>query len=197
MIDYDVNEYNFRGLIEWAVGRNLPEFWHQTYSHELYTRENDQSSPFHKRFYDNYYCLESTYKRFIEQVITPLIGEPVVFQKVPSFRVHLVGNVAVGEEHKDSDYSHSTDEQNFWLPITHAYDTNTIWIEGQPQNLNYGQVLHFDGANKMHGNKTNDTPITRVSIDFRVIPLSRYKDSERFSINTELPMKIGGYWDKL
>ena len=35
-----------------------------------------------------------------------------------------------------------------------------------------GQMLVFDGANLEHGNRINRSDETRVSFDFRVIPLS-------------------------
>lgn len=194
---YNKSKYNFLGLTRWALGVDDLASLHRLYSHELFGRENDQSTPFHKRFYDNLYCLEDTYKRFIREFITPIVGEDIIYQRVPSFRVHLVGNVAVGEEHKDSDYSHPTTEINFWLPLTPAFGTNTIWVEGEPQELNVGEVLEFDGANKMHGNKTNIEPYTRVSFDFRVIPKSKFTPSERQSINTKLKMDIGGYYEAL
>jgi ectoine hydroxylase-related dioxygenase (phytanoyl-CoA dioxygenase family) len=55
-------------------------------------------------------------------------------------------------------------------------------------------VLVFDGANLKHGNYVNRTGSTRVSFDFRVIPRSRYVDSDRTSVNTGVPFKVGGYF---
>ena len=46
----------------------------------------------------------------------------------------------------------------------------------------------------MHGNKDNTTGETRVSFDFRVIPISRYIDSNHNTINTKIPFSIGGYY---
>ena len=163
----------------------------------LVTRKTDQSNPFQKKFYSIGNGFYSVYHDFIKWFVEPMIGDGAVFQKIPTFRIQMPNNKGVGAKHKDSDYSHSPDEQNFWLPVTKAYDTNTMWVEGEPKELEYGQVLHFDGANKIHGNKPNTTPDTRVSLDFRIIPLSSYKPDERTSINTKLPMKVGGYWDQL
>ena len=47
----------------------------------------------------------------------------------------------------------------------------------------------------MHGNKDNVTSQTRVSFDFRVIPKSRYINSNHLTINTKIPFGIGGYYD--
>ena len=37
-----------------------------------------------------------------------------------------------------------------------------------PIKCDYGQFVHWDGNNLLHGNKFNDTNKTRLSIDFRV-----------------------------
>ena len=87
--------------------------------------------------------------------------DEIIYQKIPTFRVHLKDNQAVGEWHRDRDYNHGKSEINIWLPFTDAYDTNTIWIESEedkndfkPYNVSYGEVLVFNGANLIHGNKT-------------------------------------------
>lgn len=166
---------------------------------DVYTRETDQQSPFHTRFYHYFkeHPIQSAYENLIREVVQPYIGEPIVYQTVPSFRIQFPKNKGVGEKHKDSDYSHSTDEINFWLPLTDTKKTNTIWIEGEPQLVKYGEILVFDGANKEHENKVSEEVGTRVSFDFRVIPKSKFKPSDKRSINTNLKMDIGGYWSEL
>jgi len=166
---------------------------------DVFKRENDQKTPFHARFYHHFPLMgiNDSYKNLIREVIQPYIGEDVVYQAIPSFRIQFPNNLAVGEKHKDSDYSHSKDEINFWLPLTDAKATNTLWIEDKPYPVKYGEILVFDGANKEHENKINKEGYTRVSLDFRVIPKSKYKPSDRKSINTNLPMSVGGYWAEL
>lgn len=184
---------------------NLPDTLYMEALHtiwkpeDVFKRENDQKTPFHSRFYHHFPLLgiQNAYQNLIREVIQPYIGEEVVYQAIPSFRVQFPDNLAVGEKHKDSDYSHSTDEINFWLPLTDTKNTNTLWIEDKAYPVKYGEILVFDGANKEHENKINKEGYTRVSLDFRVIPKSKYKPSEKKSINTKLPMSIGGYWAEL
>lgn len=166
---------------------------------EVFKRENDQQTPFHTRFYHYFkeHPINSAYENLIREVVQPYIGEDVVYQTIPSFRIQFPDNLAVGEKHKDSDYSHSTDEINFWLPLTDAKNTNTLWIEDKAYPVAYGEILVFDGANREHENKVNKEGYTRVSLDFRVIPKSKYKPSVKTSINTKLSMSIGGYWSEL
>ena len=64
-------------------------------------------------------------------------------------------------------------------------------------NTNVGEFVKWDGANLKHGNKINDTGNTRVSFDFRVMPLSKYKDNNRESVSVNTKMKIGDYFTKL
>ena len=145
----------------------------------------------------------------MEDVIKPRFGEKIVYQKIPTFRVHLPGNIAVGEFHKDKYYrnvewANKVKEINYFVPLTKAYDTNTIWVESEedrgdftPMECEYGGCIEWDASNLNHGNKDNSTNDTRVSFDFRVIPLSRYIDSNHVTINTKIPFGIGGYYEVL
>jgi ectoine hydroxylase-related dioxygenase (phytanoyl-CoA dioxygenase family) len=130
--------------------------------------------------------------------------DEIIYQKIPTFRVHLKDNQAVGEWHRDRDYNHGKSEVNIWLPFTDAYDTNTIWIESEedkndfkPYNVSYGEVLVFNGANLIHGNKTNIEHDTRVSVDFRIVNPTEFIPSTKGSINTNTSFDIGGYFQKL
>lgn len=125
----------------------------------------------------------------------------IVYQTVPTFRVQIPGNLSVGEFHTDKDYNHGEEEINWWIPVTRAYGTNTVWIESEPNKKDYqpyelgpGQALIFSGANLSHGNKVNDTPHTRVSLDFRVVPARDFKSRDTESMIRKLKMDIGGYF---
>ena len=47
----------------------------------------------------------------------------------------------------------------------------------------------------MHGNKQNTTQNTRVSVDFRVIPLSKYNEEDGSAIYTKMKFQIGDYYE--
>lgn len=143
----------------------------------------------------------ATYRKFVQRLQT-IIGEELVFQKKPTFRIHLPGNLSVGNYHRDRDYSHPIEEINVWVPVTNARRTATIWIESeyekndfQPKELNVGEFLVFDSALK-HGNEINREEYTRVSFDFRVIPKSLYSGSERITANRGHKLTIGEYYDQ-
>ena len=143
-----------------------------------------RSTHFHKLYYEKIKDTQfyEMYQDLIQKVIAPLFDDEVIYQKIPTFRVHMKGNLAVGAFHKDSEYSHDIHEINIFLPLTDAYENNTIWVESEidkadymPMNAKYGEFVVWDGANLMHGNKINNTDISRVSIDFRVLPKKSYE----------------------
>lgn len=163
-------------------------------SDRLATRETDQSTPYHKLFYENFDIIAPAYRK----LVLDLLGsgtEEVYVQRVPTFRVHLHNSVAVGTWHRDRDFGHDPSEQNYWVPLTRAYGNNTLWVDNEPVETEYGEVIVFDGANTWHGNVVNDTPTSRVSMDFRTIPRENYRASDRKSVSFGMPFLLGEYWD--
>ena len=60
----------------------------------------------------------------------------------------------------------------------------------------YGEAIRWDGANCRHGNKQNDTGLTRVSFDFRVLSKQVYDTSQpKESITQGTKFEIGKYYD--
>ena len=175
---------------------------------EVFKRENDQSTSYHRMFYKWIREDETLelYDKFIHNVIRPLYDEKIIYQSIPTFRVCYPNNIAVGEFHKDKHYrnrewAEQVNELNYFLPITNAYDTNTIWVESiedkgdySAMNCNYGEIIQWDGSNLMHGNYINKTGKCRISVDFRVIKKSKYIDSDHETINTKIKFGIGGYY---
>jgi hypothetical protein len=219
-IKYDVSVYNFANMVEECffkqntIKLNLihtfkDEIGNSFGSLEIFTRENDQSTQFHKKFYElaRSNQFSTLYDGFIKNIVRPLYSESIIYQKIPTFRIHMPNNIAVGEFHKDKQYrdvkwAEAVCEDNFFLPFTDAFDTNTIWVESEedkgdfsPMMCNYGETIQWNGSNLMHGNKLNSTQYTRVSVDFRVIKYSNYIPSENTSINTKVQFKLGGYYN--
>ncbi len=202
-IDYSTEQFNFRKCIEKMMGHEDLENLHEVQSYTLLDREHDQSTIWHRKYYDQFAEFQIIYLDFIKNFVKPLLGiDKLVYQKIPTFRVHLVGNVAVGEWHKDRTYHHGRTEVNFWLPFTDTYGNNTIWSESEedlgdyaPYSVNQGQIFVFDGANLNHGNKLNDTNHCRLSVDFRIVDFDKFTPSSEGSINLNTKFDIGGYFD--
>jgi hypothetical protein len=162
---------------------------------QVTTREDDQRTVYHARFYDNLDLVLPLYRQLLATLLGDRLSE-VYYQRVPTFRVHLRGSLAVGTWHRDRDFGHDPAEVNYWTPMTRAYDTNTVWIDEKPVTAGYGDVVTFDGANLLHGNKVNESPTSRVSFDFRTIARSAYKPSDRASISAGIPFLLGQYWEE-
>jgi len=217
-INYITEDYPFREIVEcWFENEGILPMpglssLHFEKTYDLFERENDQSTIWHNYFYKMIRKDDSfndIYKIFLEDKIKPRFNEEIVYQKIPTFRVHLPGNIAVGEFHKDKHYrnekwANQVQELNYFLPLTKAYGTNTIWAETEEDlgdykdiRANYGECVEWDASKLTHGNKQNTTSVTRVSFDFRVIPKSRYIESNHLTINTKIPFGIGGYYEVL
>lgn len=214
VINYNTSKFNFKEIIQKSLNTKTLAFIHKNDDfvyNEKFERKNDQSTHYHKLYYDFSRTdeFQNMYKSFIEEIIKPEFGEEVVYQTIPTFRLHFPGNIAVGEYHRDRNYrdekwARDVKEVNFFLPFTDAFGTNTIWVESeedkqdfQPIEVEYGQIVMWDGSNLLHGNKTNEERTTRVSFDFRVMPISRYKPSTKGSINTGTEFALGGYYSKI
>jgi len=153
LLSYNTENYEFGSLVcNWMSTDDLSEL-HNIRQYEHFVRSNDQSSIWHKKFYAmirSDQAFNDIYLNFLANEIKPRFGEEIVYQKIPTFRVQLPGNVSVGEFHKDRDYrnldwANKVKEVNYYVPLTDAYGTNTIWAETEdgkgdfiPMNCKYG-----------------------------------------------------------
>jgi hypothetical protein len=213
-INFDTKNFDFKKLISHKFDVDDLEHIHESddfnYQH-IFKRENDQSTHWHKQFYELARTSEflNLYYDFIKCVIKPLYQNGIVYQAIPTFRLQFPNNIAVGEYHKDKNYRNGdwaakVKELNYFLPLTRALNTNTIWAESiedfgdySPMNAEYGQVIQWDGCNLKHGNKENVEGFTRISMDFRVISKETYIPSNHTTINTKTLFEIGGYYNEM
>jgi hypothetical protein len=203
VLAYDTDKFPFMKLVEETVGFDL-ERLHELQDYPMFSRELDQSTDFHRKFYSNFNnSLNDIYLEFLKNVIYPYIQDDLVYQRIPTFRVGFPNNVWVGEYHRDSWYGHPNEELNFLVPFTDMYGSKSLYVESEsskgdfkPQTVNYGQILHFNHTECTHGNEINQEGTTHVSFDFRVIPYHLYNDNlGGKSINTGMEFKIGSYFD--
>lgn len=182
---------------------------------ELFKVGADSSTIFHDAFYkklnSGWEVFISTYENLVKFVIEAegLNEEEYIYQRLPTFRVHLPNNLAVGDFHRDMDFNHPRGEINFVVPITPMYGTNTIWCERAPgkgehhpiPRIEPGTLFRFDGNQLNHGNLVNKTGNTRVSIDFRILSFESYDSynqspSNAGSLTTDCKFSIGSYYEK-
>jgi hypothetical protein len=204
VLSYDVGRFPFAEVVASILDVETLSTVGRDSGYDLLSRERDQQTAFHECFYRSVDSFLPLYRRFLVEYVNPLVAEEIVFQRVPTFRVHLPENVAVGTFHVDSDFGHGPGEVNLWLPFTDAWDTNAVWIESapglgdyQPAAVRYGEVLVFSGVGLRHGNRLNTTGHTRVSVDFRVLRRSEYRPRDDASVNAGLRFRIGEYFAEL
>ncbi len=211
---YDKEKYNFRSLVEEALelphsNRSLESL---RYEYEPFTMENNSDTVLHKKFYDKLRAgwpeFHATYDSFVEEVIVPIYGSrDFIYQTTPTFRVHLVGNWVVPEFHCDSQsgYNHPDGEINIQIAVTDMYGTNATWAESvpdlgdyAPMEMFWNQFTIFNGNECRHGNKINKSDITRVSFDFRILPLQHYEPAAAGeSGTTKMRFIVGEYYKEL
>lgn len=209
-IKYDVRSFPFRTYVEKFLEFNDLERIHEQFMFKGRLTSSmgnipDQGQYLHKKFYsemDSDPSFKFLYDEFIKKIVAPHFSQ-ILFQKYPTFRVHQPDNICVFKWHKDSDFNHSPKELNIFMPITHAYDTNTIWAESEegseeyaPIEANYGEIVIWKGAVLKHGNKINVTSMTRISFDFRILELSDYiHEANKASVSKGNKFVRGDYFD--
>lgn len=206
-IPYYAQTYDFVKVVEDLFETNRLQDLHEEHR-ELFKVGADSVTAFHNKFYDKYRAgweeMETLYEKFIEDVISPLYGEDFLYQRFPTFRVHLNGNVAVGAFHNDASFGHPAGEINYIIPLTNSYDTASVWIESEPGKEDFfavymmiGQLIQFNGNQLTHGNKVNVEGRTRCSMDFRVLPISKYDaENNSESITRHTKFKDGEYYKR-
>jgi ectoine hydroxylase-related dioxygenase (phytanoyl-CoA dioxygenase family) len=159
----------------------------------------DSESVWHRRAYANFALIEEKYRIFVAHIASRLLKDiplsEILYQRVPTFRVSLPGNMAVGEFHRDTDYGHTPEEINCWVPCTPAYGSNTLHIDGEPVFIDPGEIFVFAGS-ALHGNVKNETDSSRVSFDFRLLRRAHFIPNDRRSHNLGTRMIIGEYWSE-
>jgi len=210
---YSLEKYNFVSLFRELFKRENLQYLHEDLDEEYDFFDapgKDSDTLFHRIFYNkmraNWPEFLDQYKNFIREFIAPLIGakDELIYQKWPSFRVHLPNNVAVAGWHRDGDYNHPHGEINFILAITDMFESNTTISESSPRKMDFrqlelgpGQVVRFDGNQCIHGNLPNKTGVTRVSFDFRVMLPEDYIGEDHLgqSLSKGNKFLIGHYYE--
>jgi len=211
-LQFDTQDHNFLKSIQALFGVAKLENIHENLGNlRQFTMKSNSDTKYHKLFYsrlkNDWPEFEKLYDDFMRGVVYKEVQEEFIYQKWPTLRIHVTNNWATPEYHRDSQegYNHPLGEINFLLPLTRCYDTNTLWTESAsdkgdfaPVKMEWGDLVTFNGSECRHGNKINDTPTSRVSFDFRVLPL-RYYDPTAIKISqtTNTRFEVGHYYKEL
>jgi len=207
-------DYNFISIVENLYNIEL-KYLHtkKEKEYELFTKiGKDSETEFHNKFYNKLRAgweeIQTEYDNFIINEILPFLNlEDAMVQKFPTYRVMLPNNVAIVVNHYDSDklHKHPTGEINFVYALTDMFDTNTINVEKMPRLGEYEKIILkasecicFNGNKCLHNNEINKTDFTRISFDFRILPLNYYdKTNSCNSATVKTKFSEGGYYKKV
>lgn len=188
------------------------------YHKQLHEWKKDRESIFVKRFHeyvDKYTRFQDEYHQFIREYIKPLFPNEthLAIQKTPNIRFSLPKNAAIGCDpndppeiiglHCDRDFGHHTTEQNFIIPITAMFSTNSIFYDPNdppitdplqfvPLSLEPTQFAQAYFNEIRHCNRINQTGHTRISFDIRIIPFSKYQENKNELKGTKF--ELGKYY---
>jgi len=157
---------------------------------------NEIDTDLHIKFYNDIktndtfkklYCsfIKDIYKKFFPN------EKYMIFQSFPSVRFQFMKSVTI-PPHKDSDHlsNHPLGEKNFLIPITEMKNTNSIYIESEPDKKDFksthlqpGDLYYFNGNMCTHYNKSNLEDKLRISLDFRIM---LYEDYKKYVTNSDL-----------
>jgi hypothetical protein len=147
------------------------------------------------------------------ELLGVLAGPDAFIQGMPNIRIHSpLDPASVVPFHSDVLYGHSPEEVNYWVSLTPAYGTNSLWMADPYQTENIHDSLKQRQLNleefeelargtarpieaagpgiftfccaQVHGSVLNETDHTRVSIDIRVLGAGRRANVK----------KVGGYF---
>jgi len=218
---YDLERYPFHSRVQdmFKFNLSLEAIHYLLKDNTQVSFNNDTKTMFQEVFYGSpdYGAFRDLYYRFVQAEIFKLFPEEtaLVVQKDPCFRVCVPDNTALGVKvedvegriglHCDADYNHPQTEHNFILGITEMWDTNSVYIESEPQKGDYmplllrrNQYAMFYGNKCRHHNVKNVSCQSRVSIDFRVIPFSKYDATyDKVSVHGKRAFVIGDYFIKM
>jgi hypothetical protein len=219
-IPYDTSKYDFQGVLQRIFNVENLQYVHtlQPSLHEQVTFHEDTKTWFHKHYYSSpiYGELLNVYDSFVRDIILPRYTDSAYAVQVdPSFRIGIPNNTALGIRdnerterigfHCDADYNHQPGEINFIVPLTPMFDTNSVFVESEPGKEDYhsintsiGNAFCFYGNKCKHYNVKNETGVSRLSIDFRIIPMSQYDHNwNAESVHGKRPLTLGGYFKRI
>lgn len=209
--DYNKNKYDFREQISKIFEidiSQLDKVHTHGYHYDVFQEFGpDTQTWYHETFYEYLKSdkggeMKSMYDILIKEVILPYLGlNEALVQKFPSFRIQLPENVAVAKRHNDHSLGHPYGEVNFTYTITDMNETNAILIEKTtgkndfvPMEMEANNIICFNGNQNLHFNNVNKTGKTRMSMDFRVLPMNYIPEQETSSHSTNTKFADGGYY---
>lgn len=191
---YDINQHKFIQYFKDLYNEENLDMLHLKSTDYNYLKDklelgglNDTDTDLHIKFYNEIKTnntFKKLYCKFIKDIYKEFFPNEkyMIFQSYPSVRFQFMNSVTV-PPHKDSDHlsNHPLGEKNFLIPITEMKNTNSIYIESEPDkkdfksiHLKYGDLFYFNANMCTHYNEPNNEEKLRISLDFRVMLYDDY-----------------------
>ena len=185
---YNISEYNFVSLVKEILNIDDLTQLHIECKKEyqLFKKfDKDNKVEFHDYVYGTLQSeggndIKQMFNQFITEVILPYLDiEEAKVQSFPTFHIHLPNNVAVALPHHDHELRPPVGEINFTIALTNynMCGSNIVCMEKMPRSevctekLEPNNCIYFNGTLCQHYNPVNTTGQTRMSMDFRVLPV--------------------------
>jgi len=203
IFNYNVESHPFINFFKKLYNENNLNMLHLKSKDYIYYQNklelgglNEIDTDLHIKFYNNIKendTFKKLYCRFIKDIYNEFFPNEkyMIFQSFPSVRFQFQKSVTI-PPHKDSDNlsNHPIGEKNFLIPITEMKNTNSIYIESEPDkkdfksiHLQEGELFYFNGNMCTHYNKSNLEDKLRISLDFRIM---LYDDYIEYVNNSDL-----------
>lgn len=156
---YDVTVFDFAGeirrlLVDKGViqpkQQTLPlEQLHAILSEDKKALDESELNGVSRAFYDTDDRFVQLYYRFVREVIAPLFEADLYFQATPTIRFQFpyqAGFTWKPRIHTDIMLGHPPHEVNIWIPLTRAYETNSMMIAHVDDSMLLLRELDFDFA---------------------------------------------------
>ena len=212
IIKFNKNTIKLKESLKRILNTDILEDVHLLYtkdtSRTLFDKYNANTTEYHNIFNNNKSLFKEDYENIIKHIKDTEYKDEefIIYQTFPALRVSIPGNISVGEIHIDADYNHPKEEINYWMPITELNEINTVWHESEPNKgdfkpliINYGEIAEVYFNQCRHFSKVNTTNKTRFSLDFRIIPGSKWHTTDKNieSMFHNVKFIIGKYYKKM
>lgn len=151
--------------------------------------------------------LDATLREFVRDAVLPAVDgtahgwDALVYQGTPSLRIHMPRTRPSIGLHRDFDYYHQPTEINIWVPLVPlASGTNSLYCESAPGRGDFrpfearlGELVRFYGNQHAHFAMVNESDVTRVSLDLRVVPAPLFQPAWA-SPQGDVHFRLGGYY---
>ena len=200
VIEYNAAYYQFKLMFEGCLGPLEDIHANHDLKPSPYNTKGGIQDPDDNTFYGlieklfkevvhNGWEFKLRWKEFQLKVLKPIFGEEkIVVQELPSIKIFPSGYEWLYVENpieidgrkvnrhldQESPFYHPIFETTFVLPLTDMDEDNGLFVEDEMYTNKYGEMLYFNNIHHHGGYVYNRSKNSRVTLDFKALPHSKY-----------------------